>query len=260
MKRLFGLIGYPLSHSFSPGYFAEKFLREGIQDCTYEAFPLQTISEFPAFSIAHPDLCGLNVTIPYKESIMDFLDVIDPEAQAIGAVNTIQYGMNGKLTGHNTDWIGFTHALMPGLSKWLKTPAGKKAAKGAMVLGSGGSSKAVHYALQKLGYQTCSVSRKLGSKQHISYYDVDEDLLRSHPLVINCTPLGMHPDVLGRPELPYNLMGPGNYLFDLVYNPLKTIFLIKGEQQGASVSNGLQMLYAQAEASWEIWNHPLSLH
>ncbi|MBI1192822.1 MAG: shikimate dehydrogenase [Bacteroidetes bacterium] len=249
--RVFGLIGYPLSHSFSPGYFAEKFLREGIADARYEAFPLANIQEFPDLLRREPNLCGLNVTIPYKQSVMAYLDAIDDDARAIGAVNTIHFGPNGRLTGYNTDWIGFLASIQPLLNHWAKGLSQQPT--GALVLGTGGSSKAVHFALRKIGLQTRSVSRAHGSGVDYTYGELTAEVLRQYPVIINCTPLGMHPDVLSRPEIPYELISSEILLFDLVYNPAKTIFLTKGELAGAATGNGLAMLYGQAEAAWGIW-------
>jgi shikimate dehydrogenase len=253
MKRLYGLIGYPLSHSFSPGYFAEKFMREGIRDAEYRAFPLERIEELPALLEREPRLLGLNVTIPYKESAMGYVQALSPEAEEIGAVNTIQYGID-KVTGHNTDWLGFLQSFEPLWKSWRKKPEGAEAPLGALVLGTGGSSRAVHYALKRLGYTTRSVSRREGPGVDYTYPQLDAQVLRDYPVLVNCTPLGMFPEVLTRPEIPYTSLGPGNLLFDLIYNPDKTIFLIKGEQQGAATGNGLGMLYGQAEAAWTIWN------
>jgi len=278
--RVFGLIGYPLSHSLSPGYFAEKFLREGIADARYEAFPLASIQEFPDLLRREPNLCGLNVTIPYKQSVMAYLDAIDDDARAIGAVNTIHFGPDGRLTGYNTDWIGFLASIQPLLDQWAKGPstrtaesaaashaaavgnatasgksatASHSAASGALVLGTGGSSKAVHFAMREIGFQTRSVSRTQGPAVDYTYGELTPEVLRQYPVIINCTPLGMHPDVLSRPEIPYEMLSYNNLLFDLVYNPEKTIFLTKGELAGATIGNGLVMLYGQAEAAWGIW-------
>jgi shikimate dehydrogenase len=252
-KHVYGLIGYPLSHSFSPGYFAEKFLREGIHDSVYHAFELEQIELFPALLQNQPQLRGLNVTIPYKQSVMPYLQGLSEEAKAIAAVNTIHFGVEG-LTGHNTDWIGFLQSFQTLHKQWKETKAGRNAVSGALVLGTGGSSKAVHFALNKIGYVTKSVSRNSSGNADFTYNELSASVLEEFPVLVNCTPLGMHPDVLSRPEIPYEKLGPGNLLFDLVYNPEKTIFLIKGEQQGAFAGNGLSMLYSQAEAAWAIWN------
>ncbi len=252
-RRLYGLIGYPLSHSFSPGFFAEKFLREGIRDSEYRAFPLESIGEFPALLEREPNLRGLNVTIPYKQAILPYLHAVQKDAAAIGAVNTIKFTEQG-LIGYNTDWTGFLQAIGPLLQNWSASEAGLLAAKGALVLGTGGSSKAVHYALQSIGYITKSVSRKAGPGIDFSYPELNKEILERYPVIVQCTPLGMFPDVLSRPEIPYEFLSSGNLLFDLVYNPLKTVFLIKGEERGAAAGNGLAMLYAQAEAAWAVWN------
>jgi len=242
--RRFGLIGYPLEHSFSPAYFSEKFYREGINNASYELFPLSRIDEFPALLDAETGLSGLNVTIPYKEAVIPYLAALSPSAEAMGAVNTIAFSPEG-LVGHNTDWLGFRDAVTPLLPQ---TP-GK-----ALVLGTGGSAKAVHYALQQAGWETAAVSRREQSGVAYTYQNLDAAVVEDHHLVVNCTPLGMHPNELTFPDLPYDAMGPNHVLFDLVYNPLKTVFLIKGEQRGATIKNGLAMLHGQAEAAWDIWN------
>jgi shikimate dehydrogenase len=243
--RTFGLIGFPLEHSFSPGYFSEKFFREGIGDAEYKLFPLEQIEDLEGLFKAQPDLCGLNVTIPYKQVVMRYLDGLDVHAQAMGAVNTIRFEEGNKI-GFNTDWIGFRDAISP----MLNPDAEYK----ALVLGTGGSSKAVHYALRQMGIQSSSVSREVRDGVEFSYKTLGRADVGAHKIIINTTPLGMHPDTMSRPDIPYEAIGPEHILFDLVYNPEKTVFLIKGEQQGAAVKNGLEMLHRQAEAAWTIWN------
>ena len=245
--RRFGLIGYPLTHSFSPSYFAEKFKRQNIDDAVYEAFPLKDILDLPALFDQYPDLVGLNVTIPYKEAILPFLDELSPEARSIGAVNTVLVSRKSetpKLIGYNTDILGFESTLKP-----LLEPFHGK----ALVLGSGGASKAVTYVLSKLGIQWQVVSREPKGKQ-IGYKDVSTAVLARHLVIINTTPLGMHPKVEGLPPLPYHALSEDHLLYDLIYHPAETRFLNRGIMAEATVQNGLQMLRAQADASWMIWN------
>lgn len=237
---MYGIIGYPLSHSFSPGYFREKFRLLGIDD-TYDAFPLTAITELPALLEQYTGLQGLNVTIPYKQSVMAYLDELDATAEAVGAVNCIRI-REGKLKGFNTDTIGFANSLKPLLGEEHRH---------ALVLGTGGAAKAVVYALQQLGITYRLVSRTCGD---LRYEDLNQALIESHQLIINTTPLGMYPAVDQAPDLPYNLLGPAHLLYDLVYNPAETLFLQLGKAQGAAIKNGYDMLIGQAEAGWAIWN------
>jgi shikimate dehydrogenase len=243
MKR-FGLIGYPLSHSFSKKYFTEKFRRENIANCIYENFPLENISEFPALIQQHADLCGLNVTIPHKEKVIPFLSAQSDVVKAIGACNCIKIE-NGVLTGYNTDVTGFEESLKP-----LLQPFHTK----ALVLGTGGAAKAVHYVLQKLGIEFFEISRTPAGERQLSYQQIDEAVIKEHLLIINTSPLGMYPKIDECPAIPYQALTAKHYLFDLVYNPAKTLFLQKGEQQGAAIKNGHDMLIIQAEESWRIWS------
>ena len=242
--RKYGLIGYPLSHSFSQQYFTEKFQREGITGCVYENFPLTAIDEFAALIQQQPELKGLNVTIPYKEKVIPFLTAQSEVVQTIGACNCIKIE-NGRLTGHNTDVVGFEESLRP-----LLQPHHKK----ALVLGTGGAAKAVHYVLNKLGIAFLEVSRTPATARQIAYEHIDEAVISGHEVIINTSPLGMYPKVDECPPLPYQALTSKHYLFDLVYNPAKTLFLQKGEQQGAAIKNGHDMLIIQAEESWRIWN------
>lgn len=243
MQSVYGLIGYPLSHSFSPGYFKEKFAKVEI-DAVYRLFPLANIKELPQLLAKYPSLSGLNVTIPYKEQVIPFLDDIDNAAKAIGAVNCIKIS-NGQLKGYNTDVIGFEHSLAP-----LLQPQHTK----ALVLGTGGAAKAVAYVLGKLNinYQLVSSSDKTGT---IAYRDISTDTIEEHKLIINTTPLGMHPNTDACPDIPYSALGETHLLYDLIYNPEETTFLKKGNAQGATTKNGYEMLVLQAEASWDIWNN-----
>jgi shikimate dehydrogenase len=244
--RIFGLIGFPLGHSFSRHYFTEKFLRENISGCDYVTFPIATIADLPAL-LRDPSLRGLNVTIPYKEQVIGYLDELDPVVQEIGACNCIRIergGGSARLYGYNTDVIGFERSLVKKLEPHHEH---------ALVLGTGGASKAVEHVLRKLGISYRLVSRNPRAGMQ-SYDEIDESVLREHTLIINTTPLGMSPRLSECPPLPYEAMTPRHYLFDLVYNPAQTLFLEKGEERGAATENGHEMLVIQAEESWRIWN------
>lgn len=247
MKQ-FGLIGYPLAHSFSEKYFKEKFRKENISDCVYQLFPLEKINKLPKLILENPSLGGLNVTVPYKESVIKYLDELDKVAQVVGAVNCIQIEKRGKgdrLIGYNTDVIGFEQSLMPYLKSYHQS---------AIILGTGGSAKAVAYVLKKLGIAYTLVSRNAKDKNTIGYADLTESFIQNHLLIINTTPLGMYPNTQLFPQIPYEHLTEQYLLFDLVYNPEQTLFLQKGKLQGATIKNGLEMLYLQAEKSFEIWN------
>ncbi len=243
--KLYGLIGYPLSHSFSKRHFSNKFEVEGIADSNYELFPLETIEDFKALLLAQPDLVGLNITIPYKQAIFPYLDEIETEAAEVGAVNTIKF-QNGKLKGFNTDVFGFELSLV----KLLE--GAEKSNLQALVLGTGGAAKAIKYVLAKLGIGFKSVSRSR-KKGDLTYGDLDEELLSTHQLIINTTPLGTAPNIDTAPNLPYEYIGAKHYCYDLVYNPKRTLFLSRASTQGAKTKNGLEMLHLQAEKSWAIW-------
>ena len=242
----FGLIGFPLTHSFSKKYFSEKFDRENISNVSYELFPIGDISELPDLITDRPMLKGINVTIPYKEKIIPFLDELDESAD-FGAVNTVVID-NGKLIGYNTDVYGFHVSL----TNFFKSASDEQSASKALVLGSGGASKAVTYVLKKLGFQLKVVSRN-PTEDQITYEQIDNDLLQSHRLIINTTPLGTYPDIDACPKIPYQLLSSDHLMFDLVYNPEKSLFLKKGQERGASIKNGYEMLVLQAEKAWEIW-------
>jgi shikimate dehydrogenase len=242
MSKLYGLIGFPLSHSFSKGYFTEKFAREGIADSLYELFPLAHIGQFPALLETQPELVGLNVTIPYKESIIPFLYELDEEAAEIGAVNTITI-QGGRTKGYNTDVYGFEMSFR----KHLK-PVHQR----ALILGTGGASKAVLFTLKKMGIPYTLVSRTSG-KDHLTYSDITPEILDAYKIIINTSPLGMYPKIEEYPDLPYEALGPDHYLYDLIYNPSVTAFMKKGIEAGAEVENGLEMLHLQAEKAWKIW-------
>ena len=242
MKR-YGLLGRTLNYSFSKGYFAEKFKRLGVSDAVYENFELKTIDEFRLLLTEHLDLKGLNVTIPYKEEVLPFLTDKNDIVEAIGACNTIK--IDGEnLYGYNTDVVGFRKALEPQL---------KLHHKKALVLGTGGASKAICYVLNQLAIEYELVSRKK-EEGLCGYEDLGEELLSTNHLIINTTPLGTYPNVGEDPPVPYEFITPQHFLFDLVYNPPKTKFLAEGEKRGAQISNGYQMLVDQAEESWRIWS------
>lgn len=237
----YGLIGKSLGHSFSRDYFREKFARESLTDSDYLLFELDDISSFPELLNAQPELCGLNVTIPFKQTILPYLDEVDEKAARIGAVNTIQFLQDGKLKGWNTDHIGFRESL---------TPLLKDHHKKALIFGSGGSSKAVQEALTDMALSYQVVSRDAP----LNYVRLDNGMIREHTLLINCTPLGMFPDTDACVEIPYAAIGTKHLLYDLIYNPELTAFLQKGSLQGAQIKNGMEMLEIQAEAAWKIWN------
>ncbi|MBF1630551.1 MAG: shikimate dehydrogenase [Prevotella sp.] len=242
----YGLIGYPLGHSFSIGYFNEKFDNENI-NARYINFEIPSIEDFIEVIDSNPELRGLNVTIPYKEQVIPYLDSLSPEATAIGAVNVIRVTHKGKKTqlkGFNSDVIGFTRSIEPLLERHHKK---------ALILGTGGASKAIDYGLRSLGLETKFVSR---TKRDVilCYEDITADIIREYNVIVNCTPLGMYPNVDSCPKLPYEAMDSHTLLYDLLYNPDETLFMTKGREQGAVVKNGLEMLLLQAFASWEFWN------
>jgi shikimate dehydrogenase len=245
MKR-YGLIGYPLSHSFSKKYFEEKFRQEGITDCAYELFPIESIEQLTDVLHAHPDLHGLNVTIPYKELVIPFLHDTSHLPNGLRACNCVRIE-DGRLTGFNTDIIGFEKSFMP-----LLKPHHKQ----ALVLGSGGAASAVAFTLERLGINYKIVSRSRGSRSALTYDDLNESIMATHHVIVNTTPLGMYPGTDAYPPLPYEYIGPEHYLYDVVYNPAKTAFLRKGEERGAATRNGAEMLVIQAEESWKIWSLP----
>jgi shikimate dehydrogenase len=245
MPRKYGLIGKTLGHSFSKKYFTEKFGKENVSKSSYDLFELATISEFPKLLSRQVDLRGLNVTIPYKQEIIPYLTELSEIAQRIGAVNVIKLEKNGGLTGHNSDYFGFMESLLNfiGENRDLK----------ALVLGTGGASKAVCVALEDLGIEFSTVSRT-ASKTGFTYSEITSEVVESNQLIINTTPLGMYPNTEEAPQLPYSAVSGKHFLFDLVYNPTETRFMKLGEESGAKVKNGLEMLHLQAEKAWEIWN------
>lgn len=243
MKRLYGLIGFPLGHSFSARYFADKFQQEHLPECEYRNFPLESILELPAMLENHPELCGFNVTIPYKQEVIPYLTDLGGEAREIGAVNCVKITPKG-LFGYNTDAYGFQKSLLDLIGN--KRP-------NALILGTGGASKAVAYVLKKLGIPFSFVSRQSGDNR-LTYSELTPEVMETHKLIINATPLGTFPKVTGCPAIPYETLTPAHFLFDLVYNPAFTEFLRRGQEQGAAIRNGYDMLIGQAEKAWEIWN------
>lgn len=243
--RTFGLIGYPLTHSFSKKYFTDKFSRENIMDVVYENFPIESIEYFPKLWQDHTSLVGLNVTIPYKEQVIPYLDLLDDAARRIGAVNVIKKMPDGRLKGYNSDYYGFKDSLVHFLR-------GNQPSH-ALVLGTGGASKAVVCALEDIGISHTLVSR-VSDANKIAYEDLTTSYISKSKLIVNTSPLGMYPKVDTYPDLPYNALTGEHFLYDLVYNPEITQFMSKGKTQGAQVMNGLPMLVGQAEKAWEIWN------
>jgi shikimate dehydrogenase len=247
MEKKFGLIGATVSHSFSKVYFDEKFFREGLRDYHYDLYPLNSIEDLKKLLAENPELYGLNVTIPYKEKVFKFLSDVDADAKRIGAVNVIKIS-DGKLKGFNTDSDAFRETL----EKWFPKEKDSK----ALILGTGGSSKAVQEALNKLKINFEIVSREEGKGNH-TYASLEKNpkVLSSANLIINTTPLGMSPDTNSVPPISYELLTADHYVYDLIYNPARTLFLQKSEMRGAKIKNGLEMLQVQAEKAWAIWNN-----
>ncbi|MFT3981866.1 MAG: shikimate dehydrogenase [Ferruginibacter sp.] len=242
--NLYGLIGYPLGHSFSKKYFSEKFEREGLGDCSFELFPIEQIDQFSQLLANHPALNGMAVTIPYKETVMPYLQQLSAEAKSIGAVNCIEFLPDG-LKGHNTDVLGFEQSFAPLLSPWHNK---------ALVLGTGGASKAVQFVLKKLGIPFLLVSRNAEGADRIAYDQLDAAVMKEYTIIINSSPVGMYPHVNDKPSIPYSLISSQHYLYDLVYRPEETAFLKEGKEKGATIKNGYDMLVLQAEENWKIWN------
>ncbi len=240
---VYGLIGYPLTHSFSKKYFDQKFREQDLEDCRYELFEMPSLDGLKKLLKEQPLLAGLNVTIPYKKEVLHYLDSAEQIPAQLKACNCIKI-TGGRLYGYNTDCIGFERSLLP-----LLKPHHKK----ALVMGSGGSADAVVYVLHKLGIEYSVVSRQK-NKTGLSYPDLGREMINEYSIIINTTPLGMYPDINNCPDIPYQFIGSKHLLYDLVYNPAKTLFLQKGEAQGANIKNGEEMLTIQAEESWKIWN------
>jgi shikimate dehydrogenase len=244
-NKIFGLLGKNISYSFSRGYFAKKFEVLDLKKHEYRNFDIQDIADFPSIIEKELFLKGMNVTIPYKEEIIQHLDILDKTAKEIGAVNTIKFTKRGNLKGYNTDVVGFENSILP----YLKTHH-----KFALILGTGGASKAVAYALKKNKIQYKFVSRNPFGKEQISYEDLTKDVVSKYHVIVNCTPIGTSPDIHLSPNIPYQFLTAQHLLFDLIYNPEISAFLSKGKEKGASIKNGYEMLEMQAEESWRIWN------
>lgn len=242
MKK-FGLMGYPLKNSFSENYFNSKFLSLGLLDYEYRNFPVEQIEQLRSMLDSEPNLVGFNVTIPHKENIIPYLDEVDLSVKEIGAVNCVKK-TGDKWIGYNTDVYGFENSLLPLIEN--------RKVQQALILGTGGAAKAVAYVLRKNGIGYTQVSRN-ATAQQLSYSSITAELLSTHTLIINCTPLGMFPNIDNAPPIPYELVTPNHIAYDLIYLPIETAFLKHCKQQGATTKNGLEMLHLQAEKSWEIW-------
>lgn len=245
VNSLFGLVGKNISYSFSRGYFSKKFKSDKLVDHAYVNFDMPTLEEFPKIWENNPNLKGVNVTIPYKETIIPFLDDLSKKAKKIGAVNTIKITSKGKLVGYNTDCYGFKNSINPLL---------KKHHNKALILGTGGASKAIAFVLKELNISYTYVSRNPKNKKTISYEDLCPKIMKSHQIIINCTPLGTYPNIDDCPDIPYEYITKDFLLYDLIYNPSQTTFLKLGKTQGAQIINGYKMLELQAEKAWKIWN------
>ncbi|OSZ80411.1 shikimate dehydrogenase [Chitinophagaceae bacterium IBVUCB2] len=241
---LFGLIGYPLSHSFSKKYFTKKFEREGLTDCRFENFSFESIADFPILIERNPDLKGIAVTIPHKQSVLQFIDDVRGIPEGLTACNCISI-RESKLYGFNTDYIGFEKSMVPFL---------KPHHQHALVLGNGGATAAIIFALKRLGISYDVVSRKPHKGSTLTYRELDADIIRKSKIIINTTPLGMYPNVDTYPDIPYEFISSDHLLYDLTYNPVKTLFLQKGDERAAVIKNGEEMLVLQAEENWRIWN------
>jgi len=242
MRKEYGLIGKSLGHSFSQKYFTEKFQRLGISNSNYQLFSIDTLVNFPNLLKEHPNLNGLNVTIPYKQSIIAYLNGLDPIAESIGAINTIQFNDN-QLIGYNTDVVGFEKAFKP-----LVQPHHSH----ALILGNGGSSKAVQHVLKSIGISYQVIARQ-AQPNVLAFSELTDFHYKQFKVIINCTPLGMYPEINEAPLIDYSKIGHLHLLFDLVYNPLETLFIARGKEKNAITSNGLSMLYYQADAAWDLW-------
>ena len=240
--RTFGLLGFPLSHSFSQKYFSEKFIRENISTCEFKNFSIKDIEKFPSLLKSNATLCGLSITIPHKQTVMKYLDEINSIAKEVGAVNCIRINKNKKTKGFNTDIVGFEKSMRPILKPYHSR---------ALVLGTGGAAKAVGFILDKLKIKFKYVSRKSGQ---ISYAELNRSVLSKFLLIINTTPLGMFPNINKCPDIPYEFITSKHLLYDLTYNPEESLFLKKGKEKGAQTKNGLEMLQLQADEAWRIWN------
>jgi shikimate dehydrogenase len=244
MDKLYGIIGYPLGHSFSKKYFTEKFALEGIFDCSYETFPIKTIDELKDVLNKNHNLSGFNITIPHKQSILSYVDDITKLPGGLTACNCVKI-VAEKIIGYNTDVVGFEQSLLPQLKKYHSS---------ALILGNGGAAEAVKFVLNKLGIAFKVVSRKLRDGSDLIYADLNEAIIAENLLIINTTPLGTFPNVDDCADIPYQYLTEKHFLYDLIYNPTETLFLQKGAAKGATIKNGYDMLLIQAEESWRIWN------
>ncbi len=245
LNKIFGLLGKDISYSFSKKYFSKKFASPNLNSNKYLNFDIQRIEDFPILLNNTNNLRGINVTIPYKEKIIDYLDEIDDVAKEIGAVNTIKITNNGKLKGYNTDAVGFRKSIIPILLEHHKK---------ALILGTGGAAKAISYVLKTINIEHKLVSRKAKTEAEITYENLSREIINTYNIIINCTPLGTFPEVNRSPNIPYDFLSNKHILYDLIYNPNETLFLKKGKERGAIIKNGYQMLELQAEDSWRIWN------
>ncbi|MBU3012977.1 shikimate dehydrogenase [Polaribacter vadi] len=245
IDKLFGLLGKNISYSFSRGYFTEKFKELDLKANKYVNFDLQDITKFPSIIDENNNLKGINVTIPYKEDVIPFLSKLDKTAEEIGAVNTIKFTKRGDLKGYNSDVVGFENSILPLL---------KKGHKRALILGTGGASKAIAYAFKRNDIKFKFVSRKPMGKKQISYDDLTQEVIEKYTIIVNSTPVGTSPDIDKCPNIPYQFITKEHILYDLIYNPAVSTFLSKGKENGATIKNGLEMLKLQAEESWRIWN------
>ena len=243
-QKTYGLVGKSISYSFSEKYFTEKFKKNKIQNCTYKNFDLNNIKDLVSI-LKENDLKGLNITIPYKEQVLSYLDEIEDNAKLIGAINTIKINKDKTLTGYNTDFIGFINTLRPHINSNCKK---------ALILGTGGASKAIEYGLKKLNIESKKISRNK-KKGDLTYLEIDSDLIKKYQIIINTTPLGTYPDIENYPDIPYKYLTKKHICYDLIYNPDETTFLRKSKKKGAITINGLRMLEIQAEESWKIWNN-----
>jgi shikimate dehydrogenase len=244
-NKVFGLLGKNISYSFSRGYFSKKFEALGLKKHEYKNFDIQEIADFPAIINSETLFGGMNVTIPYKEEVIPYLDTLDKTAKEVGAVNTIKFTKRGNSKGYNTDVVGFENSILPFL---------KEHHKYALILGTGGASKAIAFALKKNNIKYKFVSRNPSGKNEISYTELTEEMLHKYHVIVNCTPIGTSPDIHVSPNIPYQFLTEKHLLFDLIYNPAISAFLAKGKEKGASIKNGYEMLEMQAEESWRIWN------
>ena len=243
-QKTYGLVGKSISYSFSEKYFTEKFKKNKIQNCTYKNFDLNNLKDLVSI-LKENDLKGLNITIPYKEQVLSYLDEIEDNAKLIGAINTIKINKDKTLTGYNTDFIGFINTLRPHINSNCKK---------ALILGTGGASKAIEYGLKKLNIESKKISRNK-KKGDLTYLEIDSDLIKEYQIIINTTPLGTYPDIENYPDIPYKYLTKKHICYDLIYNPDETTFLRKSKKKGAITINGLRMLEIQAEESWKIWNN-----